>query len=51
MYLFLNLGGFPVKLKNELKERTQKAIQLPAKELLFTAVEKLQLRFIAKMVF
>ena len=51
MYLFLNLGGFPVKLKNELKEKTQKVIQLPAKELLFTAVEKLQVRFIAEMVF
>ena len=51
MYLFLILGGFPVKLKNELKERTQKAIQLPAKELLFTAVEKLQVRFIVEMVF
>ena len=50
MYLFLNLGGFPVKLKNELKEKTQKVIQLPTKELLFTAVEKLQVRFIAEMV-
>ena len=47
----LNLGGFSVKMKNDLKEKTQKVIQLPAKELLFTAVEKLQVRFIAEMVF